>query len=357
MHEGDTRDVASHRLKRTMRGAMAASAVIAAVSLTPSPATADPSTPPPASNDPAAQARQLSQQADALNEQYNAAKTSYDANQAALNKANADLAAAKEAEAAAQAQEDQFRGQVDKLTDASFEGAQFNQLSALLTGSSTQDFLDRATALQDLAQDNDTALDKLSSATKAAQAAQARAQADQQKAQDATNAAAALMQQIQQKYTALQTQISQVQQALGKLSRSQRDALGAQGDMGSFIAPPGIAGAAMEAALGQRGVPYKWGGASPAGFDCSGLVMWSYQQVGGPSLPHSAQGQSSIGQLISNRADLQPGDLVFFGSSSYIHHVGIYVGDGKMVDAPDFGQVVKVEPLDNDYAWGRRLGG
>jgi len=344
--------VASHRLKRTLRGALAAIAVMAVACLAPSPVLADP---PPASTDPVTQFKQLSQQADALNEQYNTVKVDLANKQNELQTLNANLAAAAQVVAQAQAQEDQYRTQVDKLTSASFEGAQFTSLSALLTGTSAEDFLERATMLQYLASDNEEVLDKFTGATKQAQAAERQVSDDKQKVQDAANAASALLAQIQQQYAALQAQISKVEVALGNLSPAARAALGDTGVKGVFIAPPGVAGQAMQLALNKRGSPYVWGGSGPSDFDCSGLVMWVYAQLG-VRLPHSAQAQSEMGQGIS-RSALEPGDLVFFGSPGAIHHVGIYVGNGLMVDAPDVGQVVKVEALDSDYALARRLGG
>lgn len=105
--------------------------------------------------------------------------------------------------------------------------------------------------------------------------------------------------------------------------------------------PAGAAGA-VAAALSQQGVPYRWAGASPrTGFDCSGLVMWAYAQVG-RSLPHSSRALRSMTQRIT--ADqLQPGDLVFGGSP--VHHVGIYIGNGQMVHAPHTGDVVRVASI------------
>jgi peptidoglycan DL-endopeptidase CwlO len=346
--------VASHRLKRTMRGALAATAVVTAVSLSPALATADtPAPTPPASNDPVAEYNQLSKQADALNEQINAANTNLAAQQALAQKATNDVNAAKTAETTAQAQEGQYMGQVDKLTQASFEGARFNQISALLTGSSARDFLNRASDLQDLASQNLDVLSKYQQSISAAKTAEARAQKDLQTAQDATNAAQALKNQLAQQATQLQAQITQVTAAKNRLSASQQASLRSQGVQGVFIAPPGLRGAAMNIALGKRGSSYVWGAAGPSAFDCSGLVIYAYAQAGMPGLPHSSEALSTMGQSVS-RSSLQPGDLVFFGSP--VHHVGIYVGNGLMVDAPDFGQVVKVEPLDSDYSGGRRLG-
>ena len=86
-----------------------------------------------------------------------------------------------------------------------------------------------------------------------------------------------------------------------------------------------------------------WAGASPAGFDCSGLVMWAYAQVG-VSLPHSSYAQYGSGVPVS-RDQLEPGDLVFFDEGGTIGHVGIYAGNGTMVDAPHTGSTVGVHAL------------
>ncbi len=112
----------------------------------------------------------------------------------------------------------------------------------------------------------------------------------------------------------------------------------------TVVAPPSTHGGAAGVALGELGVPYVWGGASPSGFDCSGLVMWAYAQVG-VSLPHSSYAQYGYGVPVS-RDQLQPGDLVFFDG---LGHVGIYIGGGQFVHAPHTGDVVKVSSLDE--AW------
>ena len=104
------------------------------------------------------------------------------------------------------------------------------------------------------------------------------------------------------------------------------------------------------------GIPYRWGGASPAtGFDCSGFVMYVYAQVG-VSLPHNAAAQYRYGRAVS-RANLAPGDLVFFNG---LGHDGIYVGGGRFIHSPHSGDVVKISSIhDSWYAstWvgGRRL--
>ena len=97
-------------------------------------------------------------------------------------------------------------------------------------------------------------------------------------------------------------------------------------------------------AMEYLGSPYVWAGASPSGFDCSGFVMYVYKKVG-VSLPHSSRMQYGVGQPVS-RGDLRPGDLVFFFSP--ISHVGIYIGDGKMIHAAGTGKNVRIDSL-----WGR----
>jgi peptidoglycan DL-endopeptidase CwlO len=111
---------------------------------------------------------------------------------------------------------------------------------------------------------------------------------------------------------------------------------------------------AASIALKYLGIPYQWGGASPGtGFDCSGLVMYVYAQLG-VQLPHFAAGQYGYGSPVS-RDQLQPGDLVFFDGLS---HVGIYIGNGQMVHAPQTGDVVKITALSdfgNRYVGARRI--
>jgi len=118
--------------------------------------------------------------------------------------------------------------------------------------------------------------------------------------------------------------------------------------------PPSSHGGVVSIAMQYLGVPYVWGGASPSGFDCSGLVMYVYAQVG-VSLPHSSYAQYGYGSPVS-MSQLQPGDLVFFNGLS---HEGIYVGGGSFIHAPHTGDVVKISSLSGWYsstfAGGRRL--
>lgn len=110
------------------------------------------------------------------------------------------------------------------------------------------------------------------------------------------------------------------------------------------------AGAAIAYARAQIGKPYQWAAAGPDSFDCSGLVMMAWQQSG-VDFPHLAQDQYDM-TTAEPLSDALPGDLVFFGTPDNVYHVGIYVGNGEMIDAPDTGQNVRVESI----YWGSLLG-
>ena len=101
------------------------------------------------------------------------------------------------------------------------------------------------------------------------------------------------------------------------------------------------------------GKPYRYGGSSPAGFDCSGLVLYSYKQAG-LALPHNTDRQRTSSRAIKV-AELRPGDLLFFNQEGKKYgHVAIYVGKGQFVHAPSSGKSVRSDRLDNPY-WKKHL--
>jgi len=119
--------------------------------------------------------------------------------------------------------------------------------------------------------------------------------------------------------------------------------------------PPGAAGA-IQAAESQLGVPYVWGGETPGvGFDCSGLVQWSWGQAG-VSLPRTSGAQFAATTQIP-LADIEPGDLLFYGTDGS-QHVAMYIGGGEMIEAPQTGQVVHITGVrtGDDFAGVGRVG-
>lgn len=111
----------------------------------------------------------------------------------------------------------------------------------------------------------------------------------------------------------------------------------------------------LKRALALLGTPYRWGGTSPErGFDCSGLVGYVFRTTLGIELPRISRDMARNGELISDKAALTAGDLVFFGRRGKVDHVGIYVGEGNFVHAPRTGRDVTVSSLDDGY-WGGKF--
>ena len=331
--------MASQRLKRSMRGALAATAVAAVVSITAVPAGADPQLPDNAS-DAVKQLRDLSHEAEVLTEEFKKAEDDHAARQADLDRANADATQAQQVAERARIEEERFRGQVDQLTAASYQGARLNKMSAILVSESPNDFLDRASALDILSKDNNDAVKALAAASDQAEAAEKRTVDARARAAKAEADAARIQGEIGAKKDAMEDQIAVVEERLAELSNADRETLTGGGETDYEVpAGTGAAAEAVQAALSVQGSPYVWGAKGPSQFDCSGLTYWAYQQAG-VTLGGSTKTQVNEGSSVSS-GQLQPGDLIFYNSP--VSHVSMYVGNGKAVHAPTSGDVVKVD--------------
>lgn len=130
-------------------------------------------------------------------------------------------------------------------------------------------------------------------------------------------------------------------------------------------APDGSVGTANDVlfrAMALVGTPYRWGGNTPtSGFDCSGLVDYIYRNAAGLMLPHSSRAMATLnGQKVKRMDGLMSGDLVFFDIDGGISHVGVYVGKGRFVHAPNSGGTVRLDDIDgpfwrDHFAYGKRL--
>ncbi len=132
---------------------------------------------------------------------------------------------------------------------------------------------------------------------------------------------------------------------------AQASVTGLAADEARSASQPTVAQVAVERALAMRGVPYVWGGSTPSGFDCSGLVRYAYRGAG-ITLAHSTYAQWDSGRHV-HRRDLRAGDLVFFG----LGHVGLYLGGGRFVHAPETGRVVSIDRIDRGWYAGMFSGG
>jgi peptidoglycan DL-endopeptidase CwlO len=379
--------VSSHRLHRTVRSIAAAVAVAAALlGAIPAAALADPAPPPlpplppgpvappppgpplpplpppavlpPGSpTDPAviaAQVRDLSRRAEVLTEQWHLATDRLGARQADVDRAHAELATATAAADRARAAQGQFRGQVDRLTMATFQGVRISSLTAILMSKSPNQFLDQMFALDVIANSSKQAMDRLSAAVGRAEQAELAATDAQTAAAVAELDATRIADDVTKARVQMGQQIQVVQTRLGQLTPDQFAKYASQGfiDFPLDVPGRGVGVAALRAALTRQGAPYIWGAEGPDSFDCSGLVMWAYRQAG-VILPRSSWQQARVGTAVTS--GLQPGDLI--GLYNPVSHIGMYVGNGLYVNAPQAGDVVKVARV----PWGqvtavRRIG-
>ena len=336
--------------KKHVLAASAATALISLVGLA-APAIAAPAPESSSSSSVSAsdvqqQVLQKQEQLETVNEEYLDAKLELEKQNAAKADAEASLAAAQ----------DDLQTAKKNVAEVGAEQYKSGTLPAsvlLLVGESPSDFIDKANAKRHVDSYNDDRLITLAEAEQATEAATERVD-------DAQSAAAQTAQTISEKKSQIEAEIPKLEEQLAALTEQERAALeAAQGghteeaqeaaadpqaaQVAEAAAAPapaasGTAAAVVSWAMSQRGKPYVWGGSGPNGYDCSGLTMMAYKQIG-ISLPHSSSAQRGYGSSVSLSA-LQPGDLVFAPG-----HVAIYIGNGTVVHAPTFGSPVRTMPM------------
>ena len=273
-----------------------------------------------------AQAKQLEFQINALSEQYDGLRIQLGRAQA--DEQFAEAVTTRDGAALAAGQQ-----AVAQLAAENFMNAGLDPTLQALTAGNPEQFLRQASVITELDQSSG---DKVSALSVAAdQAMRDKQVADQQLATVHT-----LQAQMNAKKDAIQVKIDVVNSAAFKQAMAVFEQTGQYPNIPVPTANT-VGAQALQEALSKRGDPYVWGAAGPGTFDCSGLVVWAFAQVG-ITLPHYTGDLWNSGVHVP-RTDLEPGDLVFFYAD--ISHVGIYIGDGLMVDAPDFGLTVRVEPV------------
>ncbi len=280
-----------------------------------------------------AQAKQLEFQINALSEQFDGLRIQ-------LTRAQADARIARNAAARGAAALTVGQQAAARLAAENYMNSGLDPTFQALTTGNPQQFLSQASTITELAQSSSERVNTLSS--EVTQALRAKQTADQQVAE-----VNALEAQMNVKKKAINAKIDQVNSAAMKQAMAVFEQTGQYPNV--TIPTANTVGAqALQAAIAKEGDPYVWGAAGPGQFDCSGLVVWAYAQEG-IALPHYTGSLWNSGVHVA-RNDLEPGDLVFFFSD--ISHVGIYIGNGLMIDAPNFGETVKVEPV----YWGAYVG-
>jgi peptidoglycan DL-endopeptidase CwlO len=272
-----------------------------------------------------AEANKLSEQIDALGQQY-------DNLQIQLQQARAEAKIASESAARDARLVSAGQAYVDQIAVEGYMTGGLSPTLQLFQSSNAQSLLDRASILTQLEQEDGSRLNVVVAAETTAERARGAALQEEQRAAELKSEMAAKQAEIQTRENFFNSQAFQDAAAIFAKTGHYPD-IKVRGDS--------IGVQALRWALTRLGDEYVWGGAGPTVFDCSGLVVWSYAQIG-ITLEHFTGDLWNEGEHIS-RSELEPGDLVFFYAD--LGHVGIYMGNGLMVDAPTFGQPVQVQPV------------
>ena len=295
----------------------------------------------------------LNHEAEAATERYNEARIQMVEVQRELRQVTKRLERAK-------AEVGGMQSAMGQMAAASYKSGGVDLAMQLMFADDPQAFLQQATALDQLSRRQGVTLRRITAARQ--QLAQDRLAVDQQR-----DRLVALQSKLAAEKRTIEDRIASAERVVASLRSADRarleaarrasisDALAARGDAprasrttrrtgggGSYTGPAsGRAAVAVRTAYAQLGDPYVYGAGGPNAFDCSGLTSYAWRAAG-VSLPHSSSAQYGSGPHVS-RSNLQPGDLVFFYSP--ISHVGIYIGGGKMIDAPHPGLSVRITSI------------
>jgi peptidoglycan DL-endopeptidase CwlO len=282
--------------------------------------------PQPGLNSLVAQAKTLAHQIDVLSEQYDGLRIQ-------LTEAHAEATTAQTSYRQDLSRLGSSQAAIGQLAAESYMNGGLASPLEVLTSNHTASLLGQVSILQQIQRENGDRVSELASAVAAAERAHDTALQQAKRVSSLASAMAAKKAVIQGKVNKLNSAaFSQAMQIFDRTGNYPNISLPTANTVGAE---------ALRYAMTKRGDWYQWGAAGPSMFDCSGLVLWAYAQVG-ISLPHYTGSQWNMGEHIS-RSQLEPGDLVFFFPD--ISHVGLYVGDGLMLDAPATGQQVQVQPV------------
>ena len=323
-----------------------------------------------AAADPTPSLGEVQRRVDALNKDAADAAERYNTAKVQLTETNRKMRSAQNRYAVTKRHLDAMKALVGRIAVASYKSGGLDPTVALVLSEDPQTFLRQAADLSQVTRRQSAMLQGM-------EAAQLQAAVDRKAVADQKARAAALQDKIATEKDAIESRLTEARDLLARLeakqrarllamqraatqralsarsdapraSRSSRDGgggdVGGGGGGGSYDGPAsGRAAEAVRTAYAQLGDPYAWGAAGPGSFDCSGLTMYSWAAAG-VSLPHSSSAQYGVVRHVAI-SELQPGDLVFYYSP--ISHVGIYIGGGKIIDAPYPGLSVHISGLNS----------
>lgn len=256
------------------------------------------------------------------------------------------IAKARKKAAAAERKRASMQGTVNNIASINLRNTQNVGVVKVLMANSPQEILDQSRSEAALTQttlnilvDYEKAIDAAKDAKETASANRAKAlkaQAQARKAQAQLNKARIAM---RKRIAAVQSEFASLPPSLQKAWK--RVSLPEGFDPKIAFGTNILGNKALQIAMTRIGDPYVWGAAGPNAFDCSGLVYWSYRQLG-RTLPRASQGMAAGGLTVPEK-NIQPGDLVIYYADA--SHVGLYAGNGQVLHAPTFGQTVRLSPL------------
>lgn len=274
---------------------------------------------------------------------------------AVLDRANHDADAKTQLARQAQGNASSIQEKVNSISQSRYRRVSIDPTTAYIGAKNPQEAIDRYSYMNALAADTRKTIDDLQAQLSTAD--KARDEAERAKAV-AKFTAGQLEQQksdLEKKQEELKAQTAEIEKAVNNLSPAEKAKWIAKNgpiklSSDDVAAASGAANGVVAAALSKLGAPYSWGAAGPNEFDCSGLVYWAYKQIG-KTLPRTSQAQMAGGTPVS-MDQLQPGDVIGYYPGAT--HVGIYIGNGRLVHASDYGIPLQVVNVNSMPVYGAR---
>ncbi|KAB1145554.1 hypothetical protein F7R91_17615 [Streptomyces luteolifulvus] len=344
--------MASHRRPKQpsrTRVTVLTTAAAAAVAFSANAANAAPSEK-PSKDEVKAKVDALYEQAEHATEKFNGAREKQE-------KLQKEISTIQDNVARGQEELNELRDGIGLAAAAQYRTGSIDSSLQLFLSSDPDDYLDKASTLDQLSSQQVEALKKIQD--KQRELAQQRSEASA-KLKDLASTRA----ELGKKKKEVQGKLAEAQRLLNTLTAAEKAALAEEEarasrsaservELGNDTSASSRAAAAFQAAQSKIGSPYVYGASGPSSFDCSGLTSWAYAQAG-VTIPRTSQAQASAGTRIYSQSALQVGDLVLFYGD--LHHVGFYAGNGQILHAPRTGTVVRYESINNmPFQFGVRI--
>ncbi|WP_080794038.1 NlpC/P60 family protein [Corynebacterium pacaense] len=302
-----------------------------------------------------AEMEQVSQATSAQNEEVKAIEIDIESREDSLDQIRSEIDRSRESADAATAAAAGYRSEINRIAQAKYRGTVLDPISVAVSAENPQNAIDRMSYMATLSKSTSDVVEGLNEQTRRAadafgEANRTKAQADFQISQLRDRLA-----DLDEQKAELDRRTEEIRSRVDALSPEERQAWVAKNgpldvNLGDLLGASGEASGAVQAALGKIGSPYGWGAIGPDTFDCSGLIYWAFQQQG-KTLPRTSQAQMAGGTPVG-RDQLQPGDVIGYYPGAT--HVGLYIGDGKIVHASDYGIPVQVVSVDSAPFYGAR---